>query len=85
MSLALAREHACDPPREIYNAFAWEDRALIDGERRDRRGACPRSIHWFSQTLGPGRGLKDLLAALPHVDERAEVHLRGTPAAGLEA
>jgi glycosyltransferase involved in cell wall biosynthesis len=85
MSLVLAREHACDPPRAIYNAFAWEDRALIDGERRDRRGACPRSIHWFSQTLGPGRGLEDLLAALPHVDEYAEIHLRGTPATGFEA
>jgi hypothetical protein len=85
MSLVLARERACDPPRAIYNAFAWADRALIDGERRDRRGACPRSIHWFSQTLGPGRGLEDLLAALPHLDERAEIHLRGAPAAGFEA
>jgi hypothetical protein len=85
MSLVLAREHACDPPRAIYNAFAWEDRALINGERRDRRGACPRSIHWFSQTLGPGRGLEDLLAALLHVDEHAEIHLRGAPAAGFEA
>src|SRR5262249_9499495 len=39
--------------------------------------------HWFSQTIGPGRGLEDLLAALPQVAYPAEIHLRGNPVAGF--
>ena len=35
------------------------------------------SIHWYSQTLGQGRGLEDLLASLPHIKHAVEIHLRG--------
>ena len=38
----------------------------------------------FSQTLGPGRGLEDLIAALPLVKRDAEIHLRGNPVSGFE-
>ena len=44
-----------------------------------------RSIHWYSQTIGPGRGLEDLLAALPHLEHVAEVHLRGQPVVDFNA
>jgi len=43
----------------------------------DRTSIAVPSLHWFSQTIGPGRGLETLLAALPHLNYRAEVHLRG--------
>ena len=84
MSKALAQEHACDPPRVIYNAFAWKDRGSIDGARRDQRTRRIPSVHWFSQTLGSDRGLQDLLAALPQLEQRIEIHLRGTPTAGFD-
>src|SRR5262249_53438318 len=42
------------------------------------------SIHWYSQTLGQGRGLEDLIAALPLLKSEAQIHLRGQPAAGFE-
>jgi glycosyltransferase involved in cell wall biosynthesis len=83
MSRELSRHFGCDPPAVVYNAFSWAERASIDGVFKDRpdRG-CP-SIHWFSQTIGPGRGLEDLLAALPRVTHPAEVHLRGNPVDGF--
>jgi glycosyltransferase involved in cell wall biosynthesis len=37
----------------------------------------PVRLHWFSQTIGPGRGLERLFAALPHLTQGVEVHLRG--------
>jgi len=84
MSVALAADYGCRPPVVIYNAFPLAERARLDGERRDRRTG-PVSIHWFSQTLAPGRGLEDLFAALPLLRGDFEVHLRGRPAQGFAA
>jgi len=83
MSTALAEENDCRPPSVVYNAFAWAERRRLDGERKDRRDGSRPSIHWYSQTLGPGRGLEDLVAALPLLKGEAEIHLRGQPAAGF--
>ena len=85
MSEALAREFGCPPPTVIYNAFPWSDRKSMDGLLKDRRDRRLPSIHWFSQTLGPDRGLEDLIAALPLLKHEAEIHLRGKPASGFES
>jgi glycosyltransferase involved in cell wall biosynthesis len=34
-------------------------------------------LHWFSQTIGPGRGLETLFQALPDLHLPIEIHLRG--------
>jgi glycosyltransferase involved in cell wall biosynthesis len=83
MSQALALEFGCPPPTVIYNAFAWAERERLDGRCKDRVDRRLPSIHWFSQTIGPGRGLEDLLAALPQLTRMAEIHLRGNPVAGF--
>ncbi len=85
MSRALALEYACPAPTVIYNAFSWQERELLDGRAEDRRGRTVPSIHWYSQTLGPGRGLEDLVTGLRDVRAAAELHLRGALAAGFEA
>jgi glycosyltransferase involved in cell wall biosynthesis len=85
MSEALAREFGCPQPTVVYNAFPWSDRASIDGLSKDRRDRNLPSIHWFSQTLGRGRGLEDLISALPLVKHDAEIHLRGKPVSGFES
>jgi hypothetical protein len=85
MSNALAQHYKCPPPAVVYNAFPWSERGSVDGLLKDRLNRKVPSIHWFSQTLGIGRGLEDLLAALPHVHHAAEIHLRGKPAAGFES
>lgn len=83
MSEALAAEFGGKPPIVLYNAFPWADRQAIDGARKDRRNAGIASIVWFSQTLGPGRGLEQLVEALPLLTCDAELHLRGRDAAGM--
>jgi glycosyltransferase involved in cell wall biosynthesis len=83
MSEALAAAYGGKPPAVVYNAFSTTERATIDGLRKDRRDGTVPSIYWFSQTLGPGRGLEDLIAALPLFDRDVEIHLRGRAAPGM--
>jgi glycosyltransferase involved in cell wall biosynthesis len=83
MSEALAAAYDGKPPAVIYNAFPAAERTAIDGVRKDRRNTAVPSIYWYSQTLGPGRGLEDLIAALPLFDRDVEVHLRGRAAPGM--
>lgn len=40
-------------------------------------------LYWFSQTIGPGRGLEPLVAALGLMKHPASLHLRGLPAQGF--
>lgn len=82
MSGALAEAYGCDRPAVLYNAFPWAERQALDGLTKDRRDRGRRSIHWYSQAIGPGRGLEDLFAALPLLRHDVEVHLRGSPVAG---
>jgi len=85
MSEALAREYGCRPPAVIYNAFPWADRQKLDGQFKDRRDLRVPSLHWYSQTLGYGRGLEDLFAALPHIRHPLQIHLRGKPMVGFDS
>jgi glycosyltransferase involved in cell wall biosynthesis len=39
-------------------------------------------LYWFSQTIGPDRGLQDAVQAAGLADITCELHLRGTPIAG---
>jgi glycosyltransferase involved in cell wall biosynthesis len=77
MSDALSREFGCSSPAVVYNTFPWSDRARLDGRRVDRRNSTRPSLHWFSQTIGPGRGLEELFQALEYVTPDLEIHLRG--------
>lgn len=82
LSQALARTYGCELPAVIYNSFPLGERDSIDGELRDRRDLSLPSVCWFSQVVGPSRGLETLMAALAHMDVPMEIHLRGksTPA-----
>lgn len=68
----------------VYNAFPWSDRQTLDGQFKDRRDRTVPSLHWYSQTLGAGRGLEELFAALPQVKRPLEIHLRGRLNKGVE-
>jgi hypothetical protein len=39
-------------------------------------------LYWFSQTLGPGRGIEDAIGAVGSAEFPAELHLRGAPVRG---
>lgn len=83
MSEALAMEHGCKPPSVIYNAFPLAEWAASDGLRKERRDGGVASICWYSQTIGPGRGIEDLVAALPLLKGEVELHLRGRMLPGM--
>jgi glycosyltransferase involved in cell wall biosynthesis len=77
MAQAMADAYDAPAPTVLYNAFPWTDREILDDERRDRDGSGRVSLHWVSQTIGPGRGLDTLCQALQVVDTPLHVHLRG--------
>jgi glycosyltransferase involved in cell wall biosynthesis len=79
---ALAEEYGCRVPDVVYNSFPSEEREAADGEMRDRRSSSIPSVTWFSQTIGPGRGLETLIEATSLLEYPFELHLRGTPRPG---
>jgi glycosyltransferase involved in cell wall biosynthesis len=81
MAKQLVSDHHIPLPTVLYNVFPLN---LADGMLAPRgRSAAPAlRLHWFGQTIGPGRGLEDALAALAHLPGHVELHLRGTLAAG---
>jgi glycosyltransferase involved in cell wall biosynthesis len=81
MAEQLSRDHEARTPVVLYNVFP-----LVMAE--DLRPPSQRSyrstirLHWFGQTIGPGRALEDAVLALPHLPAEVELHLRGNPSAG---
>jgi glycosyltransferase involved in cell wall biosynthesis len=84
LSKALSEAYESSPPTVIYNSFPLEERLLVDEKILDRQETSLPSIIWFSQTVGPGRGLEQLLAALQKVEYPFEIHIRGTPRKGYK-
>ena len=83
---AYADALGIEPPTTILNVFPQSERendvsaAKLDDEVPD--GA--RSLYWFSQTIGPDRGLEDALRALPHLPDDVVLSLRGGWSLGYE-
>ena len=75
-----------EPPTTILNVFPWSEReqevpeAEIDSEVPDGK----QSLYWFSQTIGPDRGLEDALRALPFLPDEVVLSLRGQWSSGYE-
>lgn len=73
-SAAIAR--ACRdelgiPAIPIHNVFPLPAPAVV------RKGDGPLRLYWFSQTIGPGRGLEDVVTAAGKSGVACELHLRG--------
>ena len=60
-------------PLPIHNTFSILDEHAIAGWNGVLR------LYWFSQTLGQGRGLDDVVRAAGAVRHPIELHLRATP------
>jgi len=63
----------------INNVFPLPDRSPSEEPQRPKDEFA---AYWFSQTIGPGRGLEDVIRALGLTTRRASLTLRGCPAAG---
>lgn len=77
MATAIANAYQSAPPVVIYNSFPCGEHLPNQLQYHDRENLQNPSLHWFSQTIGPGRGLETLLAALPHLKATVDIHLRG--------
>lgn len=77
MATAIANAYQTAPPIAVYNSFLSMERLSNGSQYYDRVNLQHPSLHWFSQTIGPGRGLETLLMALLHLKATVEIHLRG--------
>lgn len=84
MSTAIADAFDAPKPRVVLNTFPLDQQQAIDGKYVDRYDRSRLSICWFSQTIGPGRGLELLMEATHHLKSKIEIHLRGNCAADYE-
>jgi glycosyltransferase involved in cell wall biosynthesis len=63
-------------PVPIHNVFR------LPAPPASTRAAGPLRLYWFSQTIGAGRGLEDLVRAAGRARVSCELHLRGVAANG---
>jgi glycosyltransferase involved in cell wall biosynthesis len=62
-------------PTGILNVFPLSERPCAF---RETTLSGPLRLHWFSQTIGPGRGLEDVIRAMAKLTgHQIELHLRG--------
>jgi glycosyltransferase involved in cell wall biosynthesis len=73
MADALTAAYHCPPPIVIRNTFPLQPRSRADAPSTNDP---PRFI-WFSQTIGPGRGLELFLAAWIRTTRPSQVYLLG--------
>lgn len=75
MASALAEAYGGPAPSVIYNTFPQR----VHGDSLSRPTSAELdavSLHWFSQTLGPSRGLETLFEALPKIPGKWKLLLR---------
>jgi glycosyltransferase involved in cell wall biosynthesis len=68
---AYRRDYGIKDPLVLLNVFPRETIAPIQVNR-------PVRFYWYSQVIGPNRGLERLIEAAGRLDGLFEVHLRGT-------
>lgn len=79
LSLALAEDAGTARiPTVVPNAFPALERTAALLGTRDPKIEGVVSFYWFSQTIGPGRGLESLAQALALLDGEWQLALRGS-------
>lgn len=71
---ALMEKYGVARPTVILNVFPLEPLPRTDTDS-PRTGAP--SLYWYSQVIGPGRGLEEAVKALSLVSRPCQLHLRG--------
>ena len=72
---AYAKKYGVEELTSILNVFPLRHRPEA---RRPTDPDGPLTLYWFSQTIGPERGLEDIVRALSHLSgDDIELHLRG--------
>ena len=79
IALAYAENCGVTTPPVVLNVFPLADAPAAPMPRTDG----PPTLYWFSQTIGPGRGLEPLVELLARISTTCDVHLRGLAATGF--
>lgn len=80
---AYAATYGIPKPVTILNVFPLSQRPQ---EFRPSKESDPVTVYWFSQTIGPNRGLEDIVQALGVLrNQNIQLHLRGNWQAGYQA
>ena len=69
----IVRLYGVRRPEVVLNVFPRAERAAEESSRT----TGVRSIYWYSQVIGPDRGVEEALRALAMLDLPVELHLRG--------
>lgn len=72
----VADEEISIIPTVIPNCFPWKEIENTNSLQGDKRGD-EVSLYWYSQTIGPGRGLESLGIALTKLSGNWKLRLRG--------
>lgn len=64
-------------PKVVLNVFSTSDAPSQPVIRRRISAESPARLYWFSQTIGPDRGLEQMLPILARMRTPAELNLRG--------
>jgi len=73
MADALVAAYRCPPPIVLRNSFPLQPHSRLDRPA----AAGPADFIWFSQTIGPGRGLELFLSAWAQTQTPSRVFLLG--------
>lgn len=77
ISEAYTRKYGIDEPETVLNVFPLNLRPV---KLRDHDYRKPLKLYWFSQTIGPKRGLEDVIRAMGIINyPDIELHLLGHP------
>jgi glycosyltransferase involved in cell wall biosynthesis len=79
----LKRDYDIEPPLVLYNVFPLHLAKDILSPAQRPLSPVVR-LHWFSQTIGPGRGIEEAIKACGMLGATVELHLRGNPSNGYE-
>lgn len=80
IAVAYAEAYGIKTPTVVLNVFP---KVQAPQQATASGSAQPRpSLYWFSQTLGPNRGLETVMEALPLSQAGPHLFLRGLPAVG---
>lgn len=63
----------------ILNVFPLAEASPSPQRQEGDRIGLEPSLYWFSQTIGPDRGLESIIYAMGQMQTRVRLHLRGIP------
>ena len=69
-------------PEVVLNVFPRSEAPSIPVDSPYLEGRSWPTLYWFSQTIGAGRGLEEVIAAMGRMKQPVELHLRGKAAKG---